>query len=116
MVLDEIDRLKGLIEKSHLIEVPASCVDYSSGHPIIKDSGTMLVPEGYIEKEKEKTELLQRVAKLTREVSFLKNELQSFRSAVDYTKGRKTFSVNGSGWAMIDPHYLSELLERAGNG
>lgn len=61
------DRLAALIANSNLEEVPATRVDMSSGAPVVVSAGTMLVPKGQMEREKELTALLAERAKQARE-------------------------------------------------
>lgn len=72
----ELARLKALIEKSGLEEVPATTVDYSKGNPQIVAAGTMLSPKGEKERMQRETAQLAKIASLTRRVAELSDKLQ----------------------------------------
>ena len=65
----ETKRLRDLIEKSQLIEVDASMVDYSGSSPVIRKAGKMLVPKNQEARDRELTKALQGQATLARKLA-----------------------------------------------
>lgn len=78
--IDEIERLEKLIEKSYLIEVPATTVEKKGCTTVIDGTGKMLVPRDYLEREGEKTKLLSKLAQYARDNWTLRNELKKMEA------------------------------------